>query len=349
MGQMSEAELKKELAAGAPAELYCICGTEKLLVSHYTSRLVEKTAGARPDEFNLHTFTNDFDVDEFAAALQMVPFTGERGVVLVKDLNFADFSSSDGDKILKLTESVQGTTLIYSYPTSGDAKLLAKDKKLRDICKKRGVFVQLNKLGEKALQKKLVSWASKRGTVLSPELAQLMVEYSGTDMTALRNELEKVCAYVGEGEASKKDIDALVTRNLESSVFDLSKAVVAHDSKKAFAVLDTLFYQREEPISILAVLSNAYVDMYRVRVAVKCGHSAEELSAWFPAYKGKEFRLRHAERDCRRTSTAVLRKSIDAIARTDIEMKSTRGDKRVQLELLIVKLLILANEDTTGV
>ncbi len=342
---MNEAEFKRELAAGAPGELYCICGTEKFMVSHYTSRLVEKTAGAHPTEFNLHTFTGAFSVDDFAAAIQMVPFTGERGVVLVKDLSFADFSTADGEKILKLTEDAQGSTLIFSYPTSGDGKLLSKDKKLRDIVKKRGSLVQLDKLTEKALAKKLVSWANKRGTVLSPELASLMVEYCGTDMTALRSELEKVCAYVGEGQAAKEDIDALVTRNLESSVFDLSKAVIAHDSSKAFAVLDMLFYQREEPISILAVLSSAYVDMYRVRVAVKCGRSAEELAEWFPAYKGKGFRLRHAERDCKRTSTAVLRKSIDAIARTDIEMKSTRGDKRVQLQLLIVKLLILANED----
>lgn len=346
MAVTTEAQFKRDLSGGQFDSLYCICGTEKLLVTHYTSKLVEKTAGKNPSDFNFHTFTDDFNVDDFAVALQVVPFACEYNVVLIKDLDFAEFSPTDGDRIIELiSSSSEGSIVILSYPTKLDAKPNAKDKKIKELFKKKGTFLELNKLTGQALQKKLVSWAGKRDVALSPQLASVIVEYSGTDLNTLKNELSKLCAYVGEGgEITRENIDRIVTKNLESSIFDLSKSVIAHDSVGAFKILDRLFYQREEPISILAVLSSAYVDMYRVRIAVKCGSNSADVAQWFN-YKGSPYRLRYAERDSKKTSTAVLRKSIDAIAKTDIAMKSTRTDSRVQLELLIVKLLMIANED----
>ncbi len=342
---ITESDFKKLLSGGDFTTLYYICGTEKMLVSHYTSKLVEKVAGKNPSDFNFHTFTDDFDVDELAVSLQVVPFVSEYNVVVIKDLDFADFSAADGERIIDLISSVSGDSIvIITYPTKLESKVNAKDKKLKELAKKKGSVLELNKLTGQALQKKLISWASKRNIVLSPQTANVIIEYSGTDLNALKNELEKLCSYVGEGgEITKENVDMLVTKNLESSVFDLSKAVVYHDSTTAFKVLDRLFYQREEPLSILAVLSSAYVDMYRARIAVKCGSRSADLAKWFN-YKS-EYRLKHAESDSKRTSTAVLRKSIDAIAKTDIALKSTRADSRTQLELLIVKLLMIANED----
>lgn len=346
MAVITEAQFKRDLSGGEFDNLYCICGTEKMLVTHYTAKLVEKTAGKNPSDFNFHTFTDDFNVDDFAVALQVVPFTSEFNVVLVKDLDFSEFSSVDGDRIIELVSSAAGDSIvIFSYPTKQEVKPNAKDKKLKELIKKKGTLLEVNKLTGQALQKKLVSWAGKRDVTLTPQLASVIVEYSGTDLNTLRNELSKLCSYVGEGGVITQDnIDLLITKNLESSIFDLSKAVIAHDSVSAFKILDRLFYQREEPLSILAVLSSAYVDMYRVRIAIKCGSNSADVAQWF-SYKGSPYRLRYAERDSKRTSTAVLRKSIDAIAQTDIAMKSTRTDSRVQLELLIVKLLMIANED----
>lgn len=58
---------------------------------------------------------------------------------------------------------------------------------------------------------------------------------------------------------------------METTVFLLSNALVRGDYSKAYALLDLLMAQREEPYTILAVLSSAYIDMYRVRAAIEAG------------------------------------------------------------------------------
>lgn len=349
MPQVNEQEFKKILSSGEYGNLFYICGSEKMLVSHYTNRLIEKTAGKKPSDFNFHIFTDDFDINEFASALQTIPFTSEYNVTVVRDLNFSDFSSSDGDKILELVKNVSDDSIvIFTYPTSiqkARSSLTGKEKKLAELAIQKGFLLELNKLTAAALQKKLISWAGKRNITLSPKNAELIINYSGTDLNLLKNELEKLCEYVGMGgEITENEIDMLVTKNIEAGIYDLSRAVLSGDAAKAFKIVDRLIYQKEEIISILAVLSSSYINMYRARIALKCGYPVSDLMKLFPgAYKNARA-LGFIERDCRRVNTAILRKSLDAIAQTDIALKSTRADDRIQLERLIVKLMMIVSE-----
>lgn len=349
MPEINESEFRKLLSSSEFGNLYYICGSEKMLVSHYTNKLIEKTAGKKPSEFNFHIFTDDFDINEFAAALQTIPFTSEYNVVVVKDMNFADFSAADGNKIIELIKNVSGESIvIFTYPTVIQKSLKdmsAKDKKLRELAAQKGSLLEVNKLTPQALQKKLISWAGRRNVTLVPKTAELIIDYSGTDLNMLRQELEKLCEYVGAGgEITAKEVDMLVTKNLEASIYDLSKAVINHDSTTAFKLIDRLIYQKEEVVSILAVLSSAYINMYRARIAIKCGYPVTELMKWFPGVYRNSKALNFIERDCKKVNTAILRKSIDAIAQTDISLKSTRADDRIQLERLIVKLLMISSE-----
>lgn len=121
---------------------------------------------------------------------------------------------------------------------------------------------------------------------------------------------------------------------------DLSKAVVSGNSDVAYSVIDTLFSMKEDPILILAVIGGVYVDMYRVKCAKTAGFSYDDVAKHYN-YKGREFALRNASRDCASLSEAQLRKSLDEIINTDVKLKSTAVDKKLLLEELVVKLILI--------
>ena len=59
------------------------------------------------------------------------------------------------------------------------------------------------------------------------------------------------------------------------------------DYSKAYALLDLLMAQREEPYTILAVLSSAYIDMYRVRAAIEAGKTSMAPTE-YGDYRGRD-------------------------------------------------------------
>ena len=90
-------------------------------------------------------------------------------------------------------------------------------------------------------------------------------------------------------------------------------------------------------IAVLAVLSGAYVDWYRVKVAQLGGMPAEAVGRVF-SYRGREFVLRNAARDVQRLPIEVLRDSLRLLGRADRTMKSSPVDKWLVLERTVVQL-----------
>ena len=160
-------------------------------------------------------------------------------------------------------------------------------------------------------------------------------------MKNLLNELDKLAYYVNGGEITKDIVDNMATKCLQARIYDLSKYVVAGKSSLAYDVLNTLFEMKEEPIIILSAVSGVYVDMYRVKCAKNAGLGFDDVAKYFN-YRGREFALRNATRDCANLSLEQLRTSLDEISKTDVKLKSTAIDKKLLLEELVIKLILTA-------
>ena len=344
MTQIKETDLKKQIREKTFDRLYVLYGEEKYLIKHYTTQMVQKILGKGYSDFNFQSFPSGIsDVDSIADAVEALPMLADRKCVVVHDLNVETLPASGLKKLYELLEDLPETTvLIVSQSTlEMDVKKSAKWKKFLAAAQKAGCVAELCKRDTPTLEKQLVGWAEKRGNTLSRADAGWMIQLCGEDLLVLSQEMEKLCAFAQGREITRQDIDQVVTQNLETTVFVLSKALVAGRYDQAYRQLDLLLYQKEEPVMILAVLSSAYVDLYRVKVALESGVAPFQLSQSFP-YKGKEFRLRNAERDVRNMSMEQLRQSLRLILEADIRLKSSRVDNRVILEELIAQLRLAA-------
>ena len=140
------------------------------------------------------------------------------------------------------------------------------------------------------------------------------------------------------GEITKEQIKAVATPTLDAGAFDLVRAITRREADKAFSLLDTLFANREEPVMLLAALCSTYADLYRAKVAGMGGEPAEALKTCFD-YRGKEFRLRNAARDCASLDLSRLRAALELLSKADRMLKGSRTDRRVILEQTVAGLL----------
>lgn len=342
MAKLTEADLKKKLTAKEFDRLYLIYGEEKMLVKHYTNKLIEKIVGKKPSDFNFHRMKTSTPVEEIISCAETIPFMADINCIVLNDYNVDEISEADFSAICHVLEDInESTVIIISLPTLDVNAKSARWKRLISRAEDYGTVVKLEKKDQPALEKQLISWANKRECTLRSDNAARIISYCGNDLLTLQNELDKLCAYAEGREITADDINLLTSKNLEAKVFKLADYVVGGNSDMAYKQLDLLFYQREEPIAVLAVLSGSYVDMYRVRVALESGEKASVLEKHFD-YGKKAFRLKNAERDGKKITTSSMRKSLDALIDADLRMKSTRADKRVIMEALIAKLLLFA-------
>ena len=350
MPTMDETSLRRRMAAGELSGLFVVAGEEKYMVGRLSRQLIKRAAGDAFPEFNNQAFTDTSSLDSVGDAAQALPFFAQRKCVSVADFDVETKTSQELDKLYELWELCpETTTLVFWYPTlEFDGKRSSKWKKFLKQAEERGAVVLCGRRSQTELLRFLAREAEKAGCVLDRAAGLKLLDYAGQDLTSLQNEVEKLCAYVKEGEISPSVIDRVVTKNLETTVFALSKDIFAGRYDAAYGVLDTLFAQNEEPVSILAVLSSAYLDVYRVRAALQSGETAVEPAKHFD-YKNKEFRLRNAERDGRKLSTAMLRQSLEALSSADAQLKGGRGDRklfqRLTLEKLIAELLWIAEKE----
>lgn len=341
----NEAALKKALKEAPLARVYFFYGEEPYLSAHYASQIAEKIVGKDDlSTFNLHKFDGQTcTVEELEDAAEALPLMADQSCVVVCDYDVTAGGAAAQERLLKLVSDPPESCVMVFWLNAlqPDIKKNAKWKAFTAAVDKSGMSVEFPRKTTGDIVKLLCSGASRRGCTLAPDNARLMVEQGGDDLTLLLNELDKLSALAGEGEITREMIESAGTKNLEASVFDLSRALLQNHYEKAYGIIGRLLSQKEEPVSILAVLSNAYADLYRAKVAAAAGRQAETVADAF-SYRGREFRLRNAARDCARIPMNVLRGSLEILAQADIQLKSSRTDKRVVLEQTAARLILLS-------
>ena len=345
MPKINESELKKEIKSGDFKNAYLLYGEESYLKEYYASELKNKIVDKTFEAFNFHVITIDGnDFDQIRAAFKEARETkgmSEYNFVMVKDYPIE--KSANDIKLLEeyLKDAPDTTVFVFWFDAIEPDVKSAKFKKVIKAFEKAGDCVELQKRSENDVAKLLVSGAKKRGAVLSNDTAKYLISISGNDMKILLNELDKLSYYAKGGEITKEIIDNMATKCLQARIYDLSKYVVAGKSGMAYDVLNVLFEMKEEPIIILSAISGVYVDMYRVKCAKSAGFGFDDVAKYYN-YRGREFALRNATRDCANLSLEQLRTSLDEISKTDVKLKSTAVDKKLLLEELIIKLILTA-------
>jgi DNA polymerase III subunit delta len=322
--------VRKQLAAGKPDSIYLIVGDDEAEMSRLAadiSALVEDELRA----FNLErVYAGEKSASPAAIAesARTFPMMADRRVVLVlraekllkpKRRGKAADEEEDGDgeeppsDLDALEAYVKSpeprTTLVFVAADVDRSRRLYKAiQKQATIVEcwglkgARDAKVDLRQVARTAelLVKQAVADA---GQQIDPAAARLIAERAGTDITTLRGDVDRLLLYA----AGKPRID----------VKDVQEVVSAETAQDDWAV--TTAIQR----------GNAAEALRQIGLALESGGVSYKILGqlgWFVREKLPDI-------DSRRVPAAI-----EALFRTDLELKSSGGDPRVLLERLVVEL-----------
>lgn len=131
----------------------------------------------------------------------------------------------------------------------------------------------------------------------------------------------------------------LTTPQLETTTFQLAKAVVSQHPKAAMEELDKLYAMRTNRTFIVHAIASSFQDLYRAAVAQCVGKQPKDMKVDF-GYKF-DFMVQNAFRDCRKLSPERLRACMKVLRNLEIALNSTGAEERTLLESAIVKMLVI--------
>ncbi len=333
-------QLDAMMKEGTLPGLLLLWGEDAPLMAGYKRRLERWAVTAFPD-FNRSQYDGRFPLDLKALgdAARSLPMMAPRRFVLVEDLDPGLLSAGGLEKLRQLAEELPEETLLVMTMGSVLPDLKKKGSKgaqVFQLCERLGGVCHFPKPAGSAAVQRMVSAAEKAGSSISKDAAQLLAEYCGREPQRMLTEVQKLAAHSPEG-ITPEDVRSLVAPVTEARVFDLPDKIIARNFTAAMAAINDLVFLRESPVSILSILSMAFVDLYRAGVARKAGIPDAEAKKAL-GYGGSGYRYDKGAQNQRKFSIPTLERILELLAEADKQMKTTGPDARVVLETTVAEI-----------
>lgn len=327
--------LKAELKEKQFQRLYIFHGEETFLLHYYLEQLKKNLVDPLTESFNYHKFTDEnFDINAFADAVENLPMMAESTFIWADDIDIFTLPESEKEQLIDLVQDIPSyCTVIFSFennPWKPDGRL--KLSKTLTSCASIVSF-------DKQDPRDLIAWITRHFSAekkrITPDLCRYLIELTGGTMTALANEISKICAYSDAEQIVKSDIDAVMEPVLDAVSFQMTNFMGQGNYGAAMQKLQQLFKMQQEPIMILGSVGKHFRQIGVARTLHDNGKNASELMRLYkmtdyPARKTMDTATRFSARFCRVASQLIME--------TDNAMKTSYDDPQRLLEVLVLRL-----------
>ena len=105
---------------------------------------------------------------------------------------------------------------------------------------------------------------------MSPMAINLLIGYCGNNLSRIENELEKLKLYkLNEKEITTEDIENLVKKSLDSTIFNLIDKINEKDKVKIFKIYNELLEEGETEEKIMYTIANHYRLLFQISEKIK--------------------------------------------------------------------------------
>lgn len=184
-------------------------------------------------------YGRDISVEDIVSNAKRYPMMAEYQVVIIKE---AQDLSRTIEKLAKYADKPQPTTILvvnYKY------KKIDKRKALYKAIKKTGVVFESKKLYDNQVADWIRRVLSPKGYSITPKAAQMLVEFLGTDLSKINNELEKLQIILPkDSQITPELVEENIGISKDYNNFELRKAIGNRNAVKAYQIAN---YFAENP------------------------------------------------------------------------------------------------------
>ncbi|MFN3199337.1 MAG: DNA polymerase III subunit delta [Bradymonadia bacterium] len=277
---------------GGNQPIYLLHGEEPFLMRQAAQWLKETVLTGAVEDFNF----DRFDARESVKAARVIeaartlPMMAPRRLVRVihAEVMLTDRNAAQAEVLLSYLKDPDPSSCLVLQAHSK----IKKNTKVYKAIAKTGCVYEAKTPYERELPGWLAQQARRRGRVLRPDAASLMVDAVGRDLSGLDSALERLCLYVSEPDAIElKHVEDSVAHTRTRTIWELVDAIAARNAGQALAQAHELLSQGENPLGLLAMITRQVRQLIIGRSVRARGADAKAVAqaAGVPPFRAQSF------------------------------------------------------------
>ncbi len=248
-------EIVADIKKGKISPIYLLMGEEPYYIDRVADFIEDSVLQEEEKGFNqMLLYGRDVSIEDIVSHAKRYPMMAERQVIIVKE---AQDLSRTIEKLADYAENPQPTTVLvlcYKY------KKIDKRKKLAKTIAKTGVVFESKRLYENQIGDWIKKNLQAKNYEISPKAAQMLVEFLGTDLGKIDNELQKLQLICPQGTTITPElIEENIGISKDFNNFELRKAIGMKDTVKAHRIINYFSQNpRDNPMVVTVSLLFAF-------------------------------------------------------------------------------------------
>lgn len=213
--------------------IYFLMGEEPYYIDQISSFIEKNVLSEEEKGFNqMVLYGRDVTVEDIVSSAKRYPMMADYQVVIIKE---AQDLSRNIEKLVDYAKQPQPSTILvlnYKYKT------IDKRKSLYKALQKTGVVYESKKLYENQVGEWIRRVLAGQNYTIAPKAAQMLVEFLGTDLSKINNELDKLKIILPAGtQITAEHIEDNIGISKDYNNFELRKAIGDRNVLKAHQIV----------------------------------------------------------------------------------------------------------------
>lgn len=244
-------KILNDIKSGNIKPIYFLMGEEPYYIDIVSDYIEKNVLSEEEKGFNQTVlYGRDVSVEDIISTAKRYPMMAERQVVIVKE---AQELTRTIDKLESYAENPMPSTVLvicYKYKT------LDKRKKVTKVLGKNGLVYESKKLYENQVGDWIKRILANKKYTIEPKANAMLVEFLGTNLSKINNELEKLQIILPKGSViTPKDIEENIGFSKDFNVFELRKAIGERNQLKAYTIAENFANNpKENPMVVTTSL-----------------------------------------------------------------------------------------------
>ncbi len=310
--------------------VYALVGAESTLVTDAVAALRGAVLTRAPDFNRDELRAGDAPIPRVVDAAMTMPMMASKRWVHLYDVQ--RLKAKDHPTLIAYLEKPSPSTVLCLSGTKIDGRTKLGQKLLSSAA----LFsIEPPNLRE------VVGWlerrARKRSYTIERDAAQLLADLLGTDVGSLDMALDKLATYSGDAKAILAEhVEAVVAPTRVHSIFELTDAIGRRDLSVASMKLRNAIGGGENALLVLAMIARQVRHLLQVKELRAAGVKPADIASRVGI---RPFLVQPLTDQANRYRTSELCSALDAVARADVRLKSSRLHPGVILDRLLVEVV----------